>query len=91
MAGARGRFAEQWAEPVELEVAPLPCWRRLEEQERRRAVRGLREEVEAEARARDKPVLGANAVRAQHPYTRPEHLKRSPRLEGCPGRVSDDS
>src|SRR6218665_702925 len=29
MAGARGRFAEQWAEPVEVEGAPLPCWRRL--------------------------------------------------------------
>jgi len=76
MAGARGRFAEQWAEPVELEVAPLPCWRRLEE--RRRAVRGLIEEVEADARARDKPVLGVNAVRAQHPHSAraPQALSR---------------
>src|SRR6218665_3381644 len=75
-AGARGRFAEQWAEPVELEVAPLPCWRRLEE--RRRAVRGLIEEVEADARARDKPVLGVNAVRAQHPHSAraPQALSR---------------
>jgi len=44
--------------------------------------RGLVEEVEAEARARDKPVLGARAVRAQHPHTRPEQLKRSPRPLG---------
>ncbi|WNG16117.1 transposase [Cystobacter fuscus] len=82
MAGVQGRFAEQWAEPVELEVAPLPCWKALAEEERQRAVQGLLEEVEAEARSRNKPVLGALAVRAQHPHTRPEHLKRSPRPLG---------
>ncbi|WP_395836104.1 transposase [Cystobacter fuscus] len=81
-AGARGRFAEQWAEPVELEVAPLPCWKGLGEEERQRVVRGLVEQVEAEARARNKPVFGASAVKAQHPHTRPEHLKRSPRPLG---------
>ncbi len=82
MAGAQGRFAPEWAEPVELELAPLPCWEGLGEEERRRAVRGLVEGVEAEARAQDTPVLGARAVRAQHPHTRPEHLKRSPRPLG---------
>ncbi len=46
-----GRFAEEIAEPVELVVEPLPCWKGLGEEERRRAVRGLVEEVEAEARA----------------------------------------
>jgi hypothetical protein len=80
--GAQGHFAQEWAEPVELEVAPLPCWEGLGEEERQRAVRGLVEEVEAEARARGTPVLGARAVRAQHPHTRPEHLKRSPRPLG---------
>ena len=69
-----GRFAEETAEPVELEVAPLPCWEGLGEEERQRAVRGLVEQVEVEARAQDKPVLGVRAVRAQHPHTRPEHL-----------------
>ncbi|MCY1078767.1 hypothetical protein [Archangium lansingense] len=82
MTGAQGRFAEEWAEPVELEVAPLPCWEGLGEQERQRAVRGLVADVEAEARARDKAVLGARAVREQHPHTRPERLKRSPRPLG---------
>jgi hypothetical protein len=77
-----GRFAEQWVEPVELEVAPLPCWAGLPEEERQRAVRALLEGVEAEARARKTPTLGARAVRAQHPHTRPEHLKRSPRPLG---------
>ena len=77
-----GRFAEEIAEPVELEVAPLPCWEGLRQEERQRAVRGLVESVEAEARAQGKPVLGVLAVRAQHPHTRPEHLKRSPRPLG---------
>jgi REP element-mobilizing transposase RayT len=77
-----GRFAEEIAEPVELEVAPLPCWEGLGKEERQRAVRGLVEGVEAEARTQDKPVLGARAVKAQHPHTRPERLKRSPRPLG---------
>ncbi|WP_309892103.1 hypothetical protein [Archangium sp.] len=77
-----GRFAEEIAEPVELVVEPLPCWKGLGEEERRRAVRGWVEAVESEARARDTPVMGARAVRAQHPHTRPEHLKRSPRPLG---------
>jgi REP element-mobilizing transposase RayT len=80
--GGQGRFAQEWAEPVELEVAALPCWEGLGEEERQSAVRRLVEGVEAEARARDTPVLGARAVRAQHPHTRPEHLKRSPRPLG---------
>jgi len=76
MAAGKGRFAEELAEPVELVVEPLPCWKGLGEEERRRAVRGWVEAVESEVRARDTPVLGARAVRAQHPHTRPEHLKR---------------
>ncbi|WPB78365.1 hypothetical protein KYC5002_04235 [Archangium violaceum] len=80
--GAQGRFAQEWAEPVELELAALPCWDSLAEEERQRAVRGLVEQVEAEARAHNTPVLGARAVRAQHPHTRPERLKRSPRPLG---------
>jgi hypothetical protein len=82
MAAGERRFAEEWAEPVELEVAPLPCWEGLREEERQRAVRRLVEQVEAEARARGTPVLGARAVRAQHPHHRPEQLKRSPRPLG---------
>jgi hypothetical protein len=58
MAAAEGRFAEEGAEPVELEVAPLPCWEGLGEEARRRVVRGLVQEVQAEARARGKSVLG---------------------------------
>jgi REP element-mobilizing transposase RayT len=82
MGGAEGRFAEEWAESVELEVAPLPCWKGLGEEDRQRAVQELLEEVEAEARVRGEPVLGAQAVRAQHPHTRPERLARSPRPLG---------
>jgi hypothetical protein len=82
MAAAEGRFAEEWAEPVELEVAPLPCWEGMGEEERQRAVRTLLREVEAEARAQGRSVLGAQAVQEQHPHTRPARLKRSPRPLG---------
>ena len=81
-AAGEGRFAQEWAEPVELEVAPLPCWEGRGEEERQREVRALLREVEAEARVQGKPVLGARAVQAQHPHTRPERLKRSPRPLG---------
>ncbi len=77
-----GRYAEEWAESVELEVAPLPCWERRSEEERRREVRALLGDVEEEARSKGKPSLGAAAVRAQHPHTRPERLARSPRPLG---------
>jgi hypothetical protein len=76
------RFADAWAEPVELEVAPLPCWASLSEAARHRAVRALVEDVEAEASAREQPPMGAHAVRAQPPHTRPARLKRSRRPLG---------
>jgi REP element-mobilizing transposase RayT len=77
-----GRFSEECAEPVELEVSPLPCWEGLSEEERRRAVQGLVEEVEAEARAQGRAVLGVEQVLGEAPHTRPERLKRSPRPLG---------
>jgi hypothetical protein len=82
MAAGERRLADEWAEPVELEVAPLPCWEGPREEERQHAVRRLVEQVEAEARARGTPVLGARAVRAQYPHYRPEQLKRNPRPLG---------
>ena len=81
-AAGKRRFAEEWAEPVELELAPLPCWAGRGEVEKRREVQALLCEVEAEARGKGKPVLGARAVQEQHPHTRPERLKRSPRPLG---------
>ncbi|OJH40385.1 hypothetical protein BON30_15280 [Cystobacter ferrugineus] len=56
MAG-EGRFAQEWAEPVELELAPLPCWEGLKEEQRQCAVRGLVEQEEAEARTRGMPTV----------------------------------
>src|SRR5690349_18662890 len=76
MAG-EGRFARAWAEPVELELARLPCWERLKEEQRQRAVRGMVEQVEAKARTRGTPVLGARAVKAQHPH-RPGGTRQRP-------------
>ncbi len=86
-AAEEGRFAEDIAEPVELEVAPLPCWEGLREEERQRAVRGLVEGVEAEARAQDTPVLGARTVRAQHPHTGPSTASAALGRWGMPRRA----
>jgi hypothetical protein len=63
MAAGERRFAGEWAEPVELEVAPLPCWESWGEEERQREVRALLREVEAEARAQGTPVLGRGLCR----------------------------
>ncbi|HSP77433.1 MAG TPA: transposase [Myxococcaceae bacterium] len=80
--GEEGRFAQEWAEPVELEVAPLPCWVGLSEAARHRAVQALIAAVEAEASAGGQPPMGAQSVRAQPPHTRPARLKRSRRPLG---------
>ncbi|WP_309895911.1 hypothetical protein [Archangium sp.] len=65
-AAGEGRFAEEIAEPVQLEVAPLPCWEGLGEEERQRVVRGLVEAVEAEARAQDTTVREVERLSRGH-------------------------
>jgi REP element-mobilizing transposase RayT len=65
-----------------LELAPIPCWRHLPAEEYRERVSTLVNEIEREAaaeRARSGArVLGARAIRAQHPHCRPPTLARSP-------------
>ena len=67
----------------ELELEPLPCWEGLEPTERRQKAREMILEIENAAKARrainGKPVLGALTVLKQHPDTRPEKPKRSPK------------
>ncbi len=94
--GAQGRYAQEWAEPVELEVAPLPCWEGLGEEERQRRVRGLVEGVEArdgvkglETR-RDPRRCPRDGVRATRPRTARDGSPsargpRSSAVPPCPG------
>jgi hypothetical protein len=89
MSGEQGRYDGEWAEWLPLELAVLPCWEALDEEQRRREVQGLIELVEAQAREQGKVPLGERAVREQHPHTRPAHLKRSPRPLGHGKRSAD--
>ena len=65
-----------------LTLSPLPCWKHLPEETRRKLVADLVAEIEAEAAARRQhtgsQVLGASAVLGQHPFARPKKSKKSP-------------
>ena len=65
-----------------LTLSPLPCWKHLPEDRWRKLVAGLIAEIESEAAGRRQragsQVLGASAVRGQHPFDRPPKSKKSP-------------
>jgi hypothetical protein len=65
-----------------LVLSPLPCWKHLREEVRRQLVVEMIADVEAEAALRRRQsgnqVLGASAVRGQHPFDRPKQPKKSP-------------
>ena len=65
-----------------LTLSPLPCWKHLSEEKRRKLVADLIAEIEAEAAVHRQrtgsQVLGASAVRGQHPFDRPKKSKKSP-------------
>jgi REP element-mobilizing transposase RayT len=65
-----------------LVLSPLPCWRHLSDEVRRQLVVEMIADIEAEAVLRRQhsgcQVLGASAVRGQHPFDRPARPKKSP-------------
>lgn len=65
-----------------LVLSPLPCWKHLSEEVRRQLIVEMIADVEAEEALRRQrsgsQVLGASAVRGQHPFDRPARPKRSP-------------
>jgi len=64
--------AEAFAERVEFELAPLPCWVHLEATDRRRLVltmvEGIVEETRELNRSKNRRPLGVAKVLAQHPH-----------------------
>ncbi|HEY2291119.1 MAG TPA: transposase [Thermoanaerobaculia bacterium] len=62
--------------------SPLPCWEHLSSEAYRERVAKMGLEIEEEAAARRKRTgvrpLGAAKILAQHPWTRPERVKKSP-------------
>lgn len=73
---------EDFAEEQILTLGPLPCWRDLPPEERRERVAAVIARIESKAQAeREKTEmqpLGPEAIRAQHPHTRPNRIKKSP-------------
>ena len=65
-----------------MHLTPLPCWADLSPEAYRQRVAGMVKEIEDEAAAArqraGKNLLGAKALLAQHPHTRPERCKTSP-------------
>jgi hypothetical protein len=72
----------KYATPEILTLDPLPCWKDVPAEERRRRVAGLVAEIDAQAADRRErtgiPSMGAAALLAQDPLRRPLHSKRSP-------------
>ncbi len=65
-----------------LKLDPLPCWRHLPQEEMRRRIQEIVDNIDAQAARR--VVLnggaprGVEAIRKQHPHDSPEHTKKSP-------------
>ena len=76
------RFGKyEFAEILELELAPLPAWRGLSPNDRRQRILAIVREIASETRRRvnetGQPPLGVRKILRQHPHDRPEHSKRS--------------
>jgi REP element-mobilizing transposase RayT len=67
------------AEQETLTLSRLPAWDHLSDEEYRREVAKMIEEIEAEGRAKHRKVLGAESLKRAHPHALPRKLKRSPR------------
>jgi REP element-mobilizing transposase RayT len=76
---AEDLFDRRWAQPVELEVKPLPCWSHLPEAVQRGRISELVVSIERDASLSGAGALGSVGVLSQRPQRRPLHVKRSPR------------
>ena len=76
-------FAEDaYAEKVEFELAPLPCWANVDGEERRRRVLTMVEDIVERTResnrAKSRRPLGVAKILAQHPHDHPDSFEKSP-------------
>ncbi len=76
--GGSKRLDPRWAEEETLTLSPLPAWRELPFEERRRRVETMIGDIEAESREKFRTVVGAEAIRRQHAHDGPATVKRSP-------------
>ena len=73
---------DAYAERVEFELAPLPCWAELSSTERRGKVLRMVEEIVATTREhnrrKNRKPMGVAKVLQQHPHDHPDSPKKSP-------------
>ena len=79
----REEFAEdKYAQKVEFELIPMPCWSEVEPQERRRRILVMVEDIIERThktnQAKGRRPLGVTKILAQHPHDHPESIKKSP-------------
>ncbi len=72
----------RYATPETVTFSPLPCWKHLSPEAYRQRVANMAAEIEEDAAAARKRAgtgpLGAAAILAQDPVSRPKRLKKSP-------------
>ncbi len=78
-AGGEDMWSDALAEEVRLTLSPLPSWRGLTGEQRRRKVEGLISDIVNEGKARFKAVVGVKKVTSQDPKYQPEKKKKTPR------------
>jgi len=69
----------RWAQPVELELRPLPCWAHLSAAQRLQRALELITSIDQEGQISSGGVMGRRRVMNQRPHRRPRHIKRTPR------------
>ena len=79
----RETFAEdKYAEKVEFELSPMPCWSDVDPQDRRHRVLAMVEEIVERTRkanqSKGRRPLGIAKVLGQHPHDHPKSIKKSP-------------
>jgi REP element-mobilizing transposase RayT len=71
-----------FATPYRVHLEPLPCWAHLSEEEYRRRIAEVVDDIESQAALKREllglPARGSAAVRDQEPHAAPETLKKSP-------------
>jgi hypothetical protein len=72
----------RYATPETVIFSPLPCWEHLSPEAYRQRVANMADEIEEDATASRQRTgtepLGASAILAQDPASRPKRLKKSP-------------
>lgn len=91
-----GLEASRYTESELVALDPLPCWRDLSQETKRKLIEAMVEEIEvAAARKREetrRPALGIATIHAQHPHARPVMSKRSsaPRFHAASRKVRQE-